>query len=237
MIQELHQVLKNKEVRMYLQPIFNDKFETVGFELLSRWEQSSYSPIEMFSIFKCNGMEIELERYITSMFLSYIESKNVYWSSGCYISINVTESVLNDIICIENLIKISKYIKLTVEVSELYRINNVTRFKYYIDYLRNNNVKIALDDFGIEFSNLNLLLDFDVDIIKIDRILIENIIYNKKAMSIVSHLLKLSLELNIEVISEGVENIAQFLVLRDIGIRGFQGYLYSKAEKIEFFEF
>ncbi|HIF9193223.1 TPA: EAL domain-containing protein [Photobacterium damselae] len=237
MIQELHQVLKNKEVRMYLQPIFNDKFETVGFELLSRWEQSSYSPIELFSIFKYNGMEIELERYITSMFLSYIESKNVYWSSGCYISINVTESVLNDIICIENLIKISKYIKLTVEVSELYRINNVARFKYYIDYLRNNNVRIALDDFGVEFSNLNLLLDFDVDIIKIDRILIENVIYNKKAMSIVSHLLKLSLELNIEVISEGVENIAQFLVLREIGIRGFQGYLYSKAEKIEFFEF
>ncbi|AJE16664.1 S6 modification regulatory phosphodiesterase RimA [Stutzerimonas balearica] len=86
----------------------------------------------------------------------------------------------------------------------------------------------AIDDFGAGFAGLNLLADFQPDLIKLDMDLIRGIDASRSRQAIVRGVTQMCRELNIRVIAEGVETADEYLCLADQGIELMQGYLFSK---------
>lgn len=86
----------------------------------------------------------------------------------------------------------------------------------------------AIDDFGAGYAGLNLLADFQPDLIKLDMGLIRDIDKRKTNRVIVAAVVGICAELGIRVIAEGVETRDELLCLQDIGIELIQGYLLSK---------
>ncbi|EKE72943.1 EAL domain-containing protein [Oceanibaculum indicum] len=86
----------------------------------------------------------------------------------------------------------------------------------------------AIDDFGAGYSGLNLLADFQPDIIKLDMALTRNIDSDRVRRSIVAGILTVCRELDIMVIAEGIETPEEYATLREMGVRHFQGYLFAR---------
>lgn len=86
----------------------------------------------------------------------------------------------------------------------------------------------AIDDFGAGYAGLNLLADFQPDIIKLDMDLIRGIDQSRSRQAIVRGTVGICAELGIKVIAEGVETPDECSALKDLGISLLQGYLFSK---------
>jgi EAL domain-containing protein (putative c-di-GMP-specific phosphodiesterase class I) len=86
----------------------------------------------------------------------------------------------------------------------------------------------ALDDFGAGYAHLNLLADFQPDIIKLDMRLIRGIDTDQVRQIIVESTLQACRRLNIQVIAEGIETPAEYAALHEMGVHLFQGYLFAR---------
>ncbi|MBC7704619.1 MAG: EAL domain-containing protein, partial [Rhodoferax sp.] len=86
----------------------------------------------------------------------------------------------------------------------------------------------AIDDFGAGFAGLNLLADFQPDIIKLDMTLIRNVDKSLSRQAIVRSVERICAELGIVILAEGVETQDECLALQSLGIQLMQGYLFAK---------
>ena len=86
----------------------------------------------------------------------------------------------------------------------------------------------AIDDFGAGFAGLNLLADFQPDIVKLDMALVRGIDANKPRRAIVAGVSTMCRELGIRVIAEGIETEDEMRCLRDLGIELMQGYWFGR---------
>jgi EAL domain-containing protein (putative c-di-GMP-specific phosphodiesterase class I) len=92
---------------------------------------------------------------------------------------------------------------------------------------RSQGLKTAIDDFGAGFAGLNLLADFQPDILKIDMALVRNIASDRARQAIVGAIAAIGSLLGIKIVAEGVERKSEAVVLRHLGIRLMQGYLFA----------
>ena len=97
-----------------------------------------------------------------------------------------------------------------------------------LSQLRTYGYKIALDDFGVESSNIQRLQCYPIDIVKLDRSLIMDIETSEKARKMVGTLAVLLTSLELDVTVEGMETQEQAGILNQFGLTIHQGYLYSK---------
>lgn len=88
--------------------------------------------------------------------------------------------------------------------------------------------RTAIDDFGAGYAGLNLLSEYQPDIVKIDMELVRNIDTSKPKQAIVSGIVSICAALNVRVLAEGIETPAERDFLRDAGIDLMQGYLFCK---------
>ncbi len=88
----------------------------------------------------------------------------------------------------------------------------------------------AIDDFGAGFAGLNLLADFQPDIVKLDMDLVRQIDRSRPRQAIVRGVSRICEELGIRIIAEGVETLDECLCLQGMGIRLMQGYLFGKPQ-------
>lgn len=117
---------------------------------------------------------------------------------------------------------------ITFEFTENEQVIDRNHLKGIIETYRRHGFHTALDDFGAGYAGLSLLADFQPDTIKIDRVLIDRIDENQPRQAIVAGILKTADMLNLSVVAEGVERVEEFRILRRMGIRLFQGYLFAK---------
>lgn len=103
------------------------------------------------------------------------------------------------------------------------------------DHLRNifveykkHNFTTAIDDFGAGYAGLNLLADWQPDIIKLDMALTRNINSDNVRRSLVFAILSVCRDLSIQVIAEGVETKEECMTLADEGVNLFQGYFFAR---------
>ena len=118
--------------------------------------------------------------------------------------------------------------KLIFEVTESERINDVPRVVRIIKDYQGRGFLTAIDDFGAGYAGLNLLAEFQPDIVKLDMALIRNIDQDKVRRSITNGIVTTCRALGCELLGEGVETAAEYRALRDMGITLFQGYLFAK---------
>ena len=88
----------------------------------------------------------------------------------------------------------------------------------------------AIDDFGAGFAGLNLLADFQPDLVKLDMGLIRGIDQRQSAQRIVEHIVRLCASLGVRVIAEGIETAEEFRCLEALGIELMQGYLFARPQ-------
>ena len=102
--------------------------------------------------------------------------------------------------------------------------------------LREKGFKIDIDDFGMGYSSLSVLLYAPVDIVKVDKVFIDNLTTSPQAIDYVNKICSLIDLTNKKIIFEGVETEAQAKILADSGHRMAQGWLFDKAISVEEFE-
>jgi EAL domain-containing protein (putative c-di-GMP-specific phosphodiesterase class I) len=118
--------------------------------------------------------------------------------------------------------------RIIFEVTEGERIEDGPWFAEILREYKRCGFKTAIDDFGAGYAGMKLLSDFQPDFIKIDMDLVRGVNGNKPRQAIVRSLVALCADMQIQVIAEGIETVAERDFLQDAGIRLMQGYLFAK---------
>ena len=105
-----------------------------------------------------------------------------------------------------------------------------------MDKLREAGFIVEMDDFGSGYSSLSLLKDMPVDVLKIDMKFLADTEQGARSRTIVHNVIRLSEELGIVSLTEGVETEQQYRILAEMGCRLFQGYYFAKPMPAEEFE-
>jgi blue light- and temperature-responsive anti-repressor len=117
---------------------------------------------------------------------------------------------------------------LILEVTEGELIRDPRCFASRLNEYRSRGLRLAIDDFGAGYSGLNLLCDFQPDVIKLDMYLVRDIDTSGPRQAIVRAVIQACDDMGIEVIAEGVETMAEYDWFRRVGVRLFQGFLFGR---------
>lgn len=105
-----------------------------------------------------------------------------------------------------------------------------------MERIKQAGFKICIDDFGIRCSNMALFVNVNLNVLKLDKSMILDIVSNKKSQMLVGALAEICHTQNLQLIVEGVETEEQFEVLHELGCDGLQGFLISKPIPIAKFK-
>lgn len=238
---------KKNNFILYYQPIVNpNNNEVVGFESLLRLKDKNNKilpPSCFIKDIETANMFVEMNTWILERVIcdyKVISNYECYKNKDFYISINLSfeelenEYFVNKIIDIANKNKI-KPGSICLEIVEKIGIKDLKNIKTTIENLKNNGFKIAIDDFGIEYANLNVLEIIAFDIIKLDKYFADNIVKSKINKEVIKFLSNITLITNKYFVIEGVEESYQIDEIQKICHNKLyiQGYFYSKPLPIE----
>ena len=117
---------------------------------------------------------------------------------------------------------------LELEITESLMMKDEEWTKQLLAELRGLGVSIAIDDFGVGYSNLRRLSEFSVSRFKIDRSLVQDVESLGRNTAIVTAMVSMARALGLDVVAEGVENFQQLLQLQDQQCNEAQGFLLSR---------
>ena len=123
-----------------------------------------------------------------------------------------------------------------IEITESCFSGDIQTLFTVMERLRNEGFMVSIDDFGIGYSTLSVLMKAPVDIVKIDKSFIDNIEQNKKERDFVTTMCSLINTAKKDIIFEGVETDAQAAILCESGYTKAQGWLFDKAMPLSSFE-
>jgi diguanylate cyclase (GGDEF)-like protein/PAS domain S-box-containing protein len=117
---------------------------------------------------------------------------------------------------------------LTVEITEQVFMHESPHVCENLQALRDMGVRIAIDDFGTGYSSLSYLQRFEVDTLKIDKAFIDNVGEGGQGAALVEGIIGIAHTLGLDVVAEGIEDVAQRERLRDLDCDLGQGYLFAR---------
>ena len=241
---EMQLALENEEFVMYLQPKYDLITEKVaGAEALVRWKhplKGLRMPGEFLPLFENNGFIKILDEYIWECAAAYI-AKMKKIGKAVPISINISRLHVNttDLVTVlQNLVKRyeiePEYLEL--EITETIFMEDVSQLYKTMKELKAAGFVIEMDDFGSGYSSLNMLRNAPIDVIKIDRFFLDEIMSTERGRIIVENTIVMSKQLGLRVVAEGVETEEQKEFLRKAGCDIAQGYYYSRPIPADDFE-
>ena len=118
--------------------------------------------------------------------------------------------------------------RIVLEITETQAISDHGRFTATVNQIRARGVQVAIDDFGAGYSGLNLLANFQPDMVKLDMELVRNISRSGPRQAIVRGIIQVCFDLGIDFIAEGVESEDEVRWFEHQGVRLFQGYLFAR---------
>ncbi|MCJ8312444.1 MAG: EAL domain-containing protein [Saccharospirillaceae bacterium] len=126
-------------------------------------------------------------------------------------------------------------INIEFEITERLMLKDSVKVIDLINKFSHLGIKFSIDDFGTGYSALSYLKTLPIDIIKIDRSLINEIIHSKKDRAICSAIVTIGAALDMDIIAEGVETQEQQAVLSELNVNLIQGFLHAKAMPVDEF--
>lgn len=153
---------------------------------------------------------------------------------GCRLSINfLPNAVYRAETCIRATMEAAKefrfpHDRIMFEVTEGEQVTNGPHLKSIFNEYRRQGLMTAIDDFGAGYAGLNMLVQFQPHVLKIDMELIRNIDQDPVRQAIVCGIALVCQRLSIDIVAEGIETAAESSYLRSTGIRYQQGYLFAK---------
>jgi diguanylate cyclase (GGDEF)-like protein/PAS domain S-box-containing protein len=241
--EEVQLALEAGEFYYRVQPIWNVRDRRIeGFEALIRWQKADgtvLSPLQFVNVFDEVTREPAFAALNTAMRKDVLAKLSNF--PEAYVSFNYTLEQLAYVGASKELIDIYGSAKdfpervIMIELSEMALsqrgAHNVLRAE--LEALGDNGFIIALDDFGVESSNLNRLHELPIHVVKLDKALIDDLITSETQRSIVRGIAMIVKNLNMKVIAEGVETTQQANILMDENLYVHQGYLNAKPMRPE----
>ncbi|NJJ36807.1 EAL domain-containing protein, partial [Clostridioides difficile] len=235
--QDLFLAIKNKEFVIHYQPkVDSSTGKIIGSEALIRWIHPSLGmvgPNKFIPIAERSGLINNIGRWLIQEVFVTIDNWISEGINVLPVSINLSRVELykNDLVdffkSMFNTYNVPKEL-IEIEVTETTALRDVKFISERLYEIKSLGIDISLDDFGVGNSNFINLKGIPLDVIKIDRSLIMDIVTNTKTKFMVKAIVNLSQDLNLTVICEGVEDMEQVKVLNEMGCNLIQGYIYFK---------
>jgi EAL domain-containing protein (putative c-di-GMP-specific phosphodiesterase class I) len=240
---KLRAAMKGKELALFYQPqVAIQEKKIVGMEALIRWlptQGGIISPGEFIPVAEQSGLIIDIGEWVLKESLANLRSiKKEAGLNHLYVSINLSPRQFMD----ANLVRLVEEAlthtsldphELEIEITESTAMKNLEYALKVLQSLKSMGVRIALDDFGVDYSSLSYIHRFPVDTIKIDRAFIVQMLDNSSSAAIVKAIIQIAQALNLKVIAEGVETNEQLDFLKTQTCFGVQGYVFSKPLPIK----
>jgi diguanylate cyclase (GGDEF)-like protein/PAS domain S-box-containing protein len=234
---ELRQALQNDEFELHFQPQINvENRRIVGVEALLRWRHP------MRGLLNPNGFielaeETGLIAAITDWVLTEACTNMAAWRAMGFLDLRLavnfspSEFERNDVV--ERIFaQIDHYgipgENFEVEITENLLLSETVGVVEKMRLLRNNGIRIAIDDFGTRYSSLNYLRSFPISAIKIDQSFVRDLSERQGTSPIISAIVGIAQGFGLQLIAEGIETAEQMNILRELGCEEMQGYLFSR---------
>ena len=230
---DLRNALANEEFEVFYQPLVNLKSGRVETcEALLRWNhpvRGMVPPTEIIPVAEEMGLILELGRWILRT--ACIECAK--WPEAVSVAVNFSplqfhqREVLKEV---EFALGVSglKPNRLEIEITESSLLKNTRWTRDALEQLHAAGVRISLDDFGTGYSSLSYLHSFPLQKVKIDRSFLEGI-DTQRPLTLLRGVARLSADLGMSVVVEGVETDAQLaLISQDGTVTEAQGYYFSR---------
>ena len=191
-------------------------------------------------MFEKNGRIADVDRYMWRCACETLSRWRETWPE-LFISVNISpkDFYFMDVVAELRAI-VGEYSidpsRLRIEITETVMMTDVDNRMRMLRELRGEGFIVEIDDFGSGYSSLNMLKDMPVDVLKIDMAFLTRAEDDDKARTIVRNMMKLSEELGIASLTEGVETEAQHRMLTDMGCLLFQGYYFARPMPVKAFE-
>lgn len=240
--------IKNEEFLVYYQPkVKLKKYRLSGAEALCRWKHDGelIMPYRFIPVLEQSNLICELDFYM----LEHVCRDMSRWLKEgrplVRVSVNMSRVHLGDANLVEHILEIVDNYKIPHSYIELELTETMTEvdfreLKQVVIALRMQGFSVAVDDFGVGYSSLNLLREMPWKVLKIDKGFLpegsgdEDADTQKKVM--LKHIIGMAQNLGLECIAEGVETVEQITILKENNCYLAQGYLFDRPLPVDVFE-
>ncbi len=237
--EDLRKAIEHKEFRIRYQPqMLLETGEVVGFEALLRWEHPErglLEPSDFISLAEETGMIIPLGRWVLAEACrqARIFREMVSYDPPLKMSVNLSARQFRHPELVEEVTAALSESgldpsELSLEITESVMMEEQTSAKVILAALKNLGLTLVMDDFGNGFSSISYLKKFPVDVLKMDRSMVEGVNDSSEDAAIVSATISLAHALGLEAVAEGIETTEELEELHSLGCKFGQGYYWRK---------
>jgi diguanylate cyclase (GGDEF)-like protein len=231
--QDLQFALRNAELELVYQPVVDPRSgRAICCEALLRWNHPVHgriNPADFIPIAEATGLIVPIGAWV----LATACSEATRWPTDIKLSVNLSpvqfrlgHDIVETVLTTLRSVGLPAH-RLDLEVTETVLIDDGAGALAVLEKLRANDVGVSLDDFGTGFASLAYLNDFPFSKVKIDRKFSQNIDQSPRTSVIIAGIAKITRDLKIELVAEGIETENQLEHIRSFGIHAVQGFLYS----------
>lgn len=226
---------------VFYQPIVNEEHKVMCAEALLRWNCPGYGnvePDEMIPLLEKTMMIHSVGKWILEEAIKQCK-KWLKLKPDLKIHVNISYLQMEEENFYELVMSLLKKYELNpehlvLELTESYLVKNelMDSFKE----LREAKVKIAMDDFGTGYSSLGTLKKLPVDLVKIDKAFVRDMTDSRFDVTFIKFIIELCHDVGICACIEGIENMEQYEIVKDLNLCALQGFLFGKPVSNEIFE-
>lgn len=238
--------LKKDNYTLYYQPIVDFKHNRVrSVEALLRLRKDGklLTPYYFMKDIEDANMMKEITLWVLNRVIKDYNIIKFYENineKDFYISLNVSFNEIKDREFLKKIVKIvndSKIVKnsICLEIIEKFGVEEIEKIQENIKFLQDNGILIAIDDFGVEYSNLDLLKKIDSNIIKLDKFFADGINDSEISLKVIDFILDICRLSDKSIVIEGIEEKEQVDIIKTFLYEKIyiQGYYFSKPLDIE----
>ena len=246
---DFQSALGSDEIFLNYQPIINlQTGDIYGFESLMRWvhpERGFISPGIFIPILEENGQILEASKWAfreSCSALTRIQDQSGY-KRDLDMSINFSSEDFSADNFMDNINTVLSETKVKpenihLEITERLLMFQPSTARDSLDSCRKAGMNISIDDFGTGYSSLSYLHAFPINTLKIDQSFVRDMHLNKSSMELARSVISLGQNLEMSIIAEGVEQLEEAQLLKEMGCQYAQGYYFGKpmveSDVIEF---
>ena len=236
-VNNIDNAVNNGWIVPFYQPVvWSDTEDLCGCEALARWMDPVYgqlNPNEFIPVLEEYRLIHKLDRCIFESVCRDLREAMDAGKPVVPVSLNFSRldfELMDAVQELEDLV--TKYgvpkDLIHVEVTESALTDNFTKLNEAMNRIKELGYALWLDDFGSGYSSLNVLKDYQFDVIKLDMRFLTNLESNEKSRTLIDCIVNMASRINMLTLTEGVETEAQAEFLNKIGCDRLQGYLFGK---------